>query len=45
LLKLDYAYYSPERLVIRRKGWLEQALADVRDELLEGIGAASNGRA
>jgi sulfonate transport system substrate-binding protein len=26
-LKLDYAYYSPESLVIRRKGWLEQEFA------------------
>src|SRR6266702_4817573 len=27
-LKLDYAYYSPESLVIKRNGWLEQELAD-----------------
>ncbi|BCF94049.1 aliphatic sulfonate ABC transporter substrate-binding protein [Paraburkholderia largidicola] len=26
-LKLDYAYYSPESLVIKRNGWLEQAFA------------------
>ncbi|WP_460902810.1 aliphatic sulfonate ABC transporter substrate-binding protein [Paraburkholderia jirisanensis] len=26
-LKLDYAYYSPESLVIRRKGWLEDEFA------------------
>ncbi|MGF6778578.1 sulfonate transport system substrate-binding protein [Paraburkholderia sp. GAS334] len=26
-LKLDYAYYSPESLVIRRNGWLEEELA------------------
>jgi sulfonate transport system substrate-binding protein len=26
-LKLDYAYYSPESLVIRRKGWLEEEFA------------------
>ncbi|CAB3751037.1 aliphatic sulfonate ABC transporter substrate-binding protein [Paraburkholderia humisilvae] len=26
-LKLDYAYYSPESLVIRRNGWLEQEFA------------------
>src|SRR5258708_20243279 len=26
-LKLDYAYYSPESLVIKRNGWLEQELA------------------
>lgn len=24
-IKLDYAYYSPESLVIRQKGWLEEA--------------------
>jgi sulfonate transport system substrate-binding protein len=26
-IKLDYAYYSPESLVIKRNGWLEQAFA------------------
>jgi sulfonate transport system substrate-binding protein len=26
-LKLDYAYYSPESLVIKRNGWLEQEVA------------------
>ncbi|MCC8396133.1 aliphatic sulfonate ABC transporter substrate-binding protein [Paraburkholderia sp. MMS20-SJTR3] len=26
-LKLDYAYYSPESLVIKRNGWLEQEFA------------------
>jgi sulfonate transport system substrate-binding protein len=26
-LKLDYAYYSPESLVIKREGWLEQEFA------------------
>ncbi|GAB7522389.1 aliphatic sulfonate ABC transporter substrate-binding protein [Paraburkholderia sp. 2C] len=26
-LKIDYAYYSPESLVIRRNGWLEKAFA------------------
>lgn len=24
-IKLDYAYYSPESLVIKRNGWLEEA--------------------
>jgi sulfonate transport system substrate-binding protein len=23
-VKLDYAYYSPESLVIKRQGWLEK---------------------
>src|SRR4051812_43355338 len=27
-IKLDYAYYSPASLVIKRFGWLEHALAD-----------------
>ena len=26
-LKLDYAYYSPESLVIKRNGWMEEELA------------------
>lgn len=26
-LKLDYAYYSPESLIIKRNGWLEQEFA------------------
>src|SRR5258708_9006638 len=26
-LKLDYAYYSPESLVIKRNAWLDQELA------------------
>lgn len=31
-IRVDYAYYSPSSLVLRRFGWLEEALAD------EGIG-------
>ncbi|MFN8590339.1 MAG: aliphatic sulfonate ABC transporter substrate-binding protein [Thermomicrobiales bacterium] len=31
-IRLDYAYYNPSSLVLRRNGWLEEALAD------QGIG-------
>jgi hypothetical protein len=28
-VRLDYAYYNPSSLVLRRQGWLEEALPDV----------------
>ena len=27
-IRVDYAYYNPSSLVLRRFGWLEEALAD-----------------
>ncbi|SDQ59045.1 sulfonate transport system substrate-binding protein [Paraburkholderia fungorum] len=41
-LKLDYAYYSPESLVIKRNGWLEQALAPQHTEVKWVLSLGSN---
>ena len=39
-VRLDYAYYNPSSLVLRRKGWLEEALGDV--EVTWTLSAGSN---
>ena len=39
-LRLDYAYYNPSSLVLRRHGWLEEALPDV--EVTWTLSAGSN---
>ncbi len=39
-LRLDYAYYNPSSLVLRRKGWIEEALPDV--EVTWTLSAGSN---
>jgi sulfonate transport system substrate-binding protein len=39
-LRLDYAYYNPSSLVLRRQGWLEEALPDV--EVTWTLSAGSN---
>ncbi|MDQ3656069.1 MAG: aliphatic sulfonate ABC transporter substrate-binding protein [Chloroflexota bacterium] len=39
-LRLDYAYYNPSSLVLRRKGWLEEALPDI--EVTWTLSAGSN---
>ncbi|MBN3814403.1 aliphatic sulfonate ABC transporter substrate-binding protein [Paraburkholderia sp. Ac-20347] len=41
-LKLDYAYYSPESLVIKRNGWLEQALAPDHTQVRWVLSLGSN---
>ncbi|WP_028228781.1 aliphatic sulfonate ABC transporter substrate-binding protein [Paraburkholderia ferrariae] len=41
-LKLDYAYYSPESLVIRRNGWLEQAFAPDHTKVTWVLSLGSN---
>lgn len=41
-LKLDYAYYSPESLVIRRNGWLEQEFAPDRTKVTWVLSLGSN---
>ncbi|MFM0035503.1 aliphatic sulfonate ABC transporter substrate-binding protein [Paraburkholderia strydomiana] len=41
-LKLDYAYYSPESLVIKRNGWLEQALAPQHTDVKWVLSLGSN---
>ena len=41
-LKLDYAYYSPESLVIKRNGWLEQALASQHTQVKWVLSLGSN---
>jgi sulfonate transport system substrate-binding protein len=39
-VRLDYAYYNPSSLVLRRKGWLEEAIPDV--EVTWTLSAGSN---
>jgi sulfonate transport system substrate-binding protein len=39
-VRLDYAYYNPSSLVLRRKGWLEEALGGV--EVTWTLSAGSN---
>jgi sulfonate transport system substrate-binding protein len=39
-LRLDYAYYNPSSLVLRRNGWLEEALPDI--EVTWTLSAGSN---
>jgi sulfonate transport system substrate-binding protein len=41
-LKLDYAYYSPESLVIKRKGWLEQEFAPDHTQVRWVLSLGSN---
>jgi len=41
-LTLDYAYYSPESLVIRKQGWLEQALAPQHTQVKWVLSLGSN---
>jgi len=41
-LKLDYAYYSPESLVIKRNGWLEQELAPDHTQVKWVLSLGSN---
>ena len=41
-LRLDYAYYSPTSLVLRRFGWLEEALAKDRTSVKWVLSAGSN---
>src|ERR1700733_2521770 len=41
-VKLDYAYYSPESLVIKRQGWLEKELAPVHTEVKWVLSLGSN---
>jgi sulfonate transport system substrate-binding protein len=41
-LRLDYAYYSPESLVIKRNGWLEQELASDRTQVKWVLSLGSN---
>lgn len=41
-LKLDYAYYSPESLVIKRNGWLEEALAPDHTQVKWVLSLGSN---
>ena len=41
-LKLDYAYYSPESLVIKRNGWLEQELAPQHTQVKWVLSLGSN---
>jgi sulfonate transport system substrate-binding protein len=41
-LKLDYAYYSPESLVIRRNGWLEQEFAPDHTKVTWVLSLGSN---
>src|ERR1700751_1349667 len=41
-LKLDYAYYSPESLVIKRNGWLEQEFATDHTQVKWVVSRGSN---
>ena len=41
-VKLDYAYYSPESLVIKRQGWLEKELAPDHTEVKWVLSLGSN---
>jgi sulfonate transport system substrate-binding protein len=41
-LKLDYAYYSPESLVIKRNGWLEQEFAADQTQVKWVLSLGSN---
>lgn len=41
-LAIDYAYYSPESLVIKRQGWLEQALAKDHTQVKWVLSLGSN---
>ncbi|MBN3851902.1 aliphatic sulfonate ABC transporter substrate-binding protein [Paraburkholderia sp. Ac-20340] len=41
-IKLDYAYYSPESLVIKRNGWLEQAFAPDHTQVRWVLSLGSN---
>ncbi len=41
-LRLDYAYYSPASLVLRRHGWLEQALQAEGTDVKWVLSAGSN---
>jgi sulfonate transport system substrate-binding protein len=41
-LKLDYAYYSPESLVIKREGWLEKELAPDHTQVKWVLSLGSN---
>jgi sulfonate transport system substrate-binding protein len=41
-LRLDYAYYSPTSLVLRRFGWLEQAFKDDGTSIKWVLSAGSN---
>jgi sulfonate transport system substrate-binding protein len=41
-LRLDYAYYSPTSLVLRRFGWLEEALKDDATSVKWVLSAGSN---
>jgi len=41
-LKLDYAYYSPESLVIKRNGWLEQEFNADRTQVKWVLSLGSN---
>lgn len=41
-IKVDYAYYSPESLVIKRNGWLEQAFAQDKTKIRWVLSAGSN---
>ena len=41
-IKLDYAYYSPESLVIRQQGWLEQEFAPDHTKIKWVLSLGSN---
>jgi sulfonate transport system substrate-binding protein len=41
-LRLDYAYYSPESLVIKRQGWLEKELAPDHTQVKWVLSLGSN---
>src|SRR5476651_2517815 len=41
-VKLDYAYYSPESLVIKRQGWLEKELAPDHTQVKWVLSLGSN---
>lgn len=41
-LRLDYAYYSPESLVIKRQGWLEQEVAADKTQVRWVLSLGSN---
>ncbi|WP_036045482.1 aliphatic sulfonate ABC transporter substrate-binding protein [Paraburkholderia mimosarum] len=41
-LKIDYAYYSPESLVIKRNGWLEQEFAPDHTQVRWVLSLGSN---
>ena len=42
VLRLDYAYYNPSSLVLRKFGWLEEALADKGTTVEWVLSAGSN---